>query len=109
MLSVDFERHVDRLFCKPQTQIERQLHAAVGIAGESGELIDAIKKTWIYEKELDRENVLEECGDLLFYVTAMLINSGFTISQAMDHNVVKLAKRYPDGYTDQHARERKDK
>ena len=75
----DFEANVGYLFCKPQTTGERQLHAAVGICGEAGELIDAVKKNWIYGADLDLENVLEECGDLLFYVAAMLINSGFTL------------------------------
>ena len=108
-MTSEFEIHVHRLFVKPEDQLGRQLHAAVGVAGEAGEVLDAIKKHWIYGAELDIENVLEECGDLLFYVTALLINSGFTIDEAMKHNIAKLKSRYPDGYTDQAAQERLDK
>lgn len=43
-----------------------RLHMAIGISGEAGELLDAIKKATIYRKPLDIANVREECGDLLF-------------------------------------------
>lgn len=104
-----FAAHVDRLFVKPDDQIGKLLHAAVGVAGEAGELLDAIKKSWIYGKELDRDNLLEECGDTLFYVAALLRHAGFTLEQAMEHNIAKLSVRYPNGYTDQAARDRADK
>ena len=105
----EFEKHVDILFSKPEDKVGKLLHASVGVAGEAGELLDSIKKHWIYGADLDKENILEECGDLLFYVTACLLHSGFTLREAMEHNVEKLRKRYPEGYTDQAARNRADK
>ena len=109
MTNEDFKNHVSRLFVKPQDHIGRTLHAAVGIAGEAGEVLDAVKKTWIYGKPLDTENLLEESGDLLFYIVALLTENGFTIEHAMRHNMSKLAKRYPAGYTDSAAIIRADK
>ena len=104
-----FTGHVNRLFVKPEDRAGKLLHAAVGVAGEAGELLDQVKKHWIYNKDLDHENILEECGDLLFYTTAVLIHSGWSLEEAMVHNMEKLAKRYPQGYTDEAARERADK
>lgn len=105
-----FEQHVDRLFIKPEDdKVGKLLHAAVGVAGEAGELLDAIKRHWIYGAELDSENLLEESGDLLFYVTALLIHAGYDLELAMRHNIEKLGKRYPQGYTDRNARDRLDK
>ena len=47
----EFQSHVRKLFIKPDDKQGRALHAAVGIAGESGEILDAIKKNWnIYLK-----------------------------------------------------------
>lgn len=47
------------------------LHAAVGIAGEAGELLERMiivqRRTEIGWRAEDRENVLEELGDLEFY------------------------------------------
>jgi NTP pyrophosphatase (non-canonical NTP hydrolase) len=58
---------------------------------------------------LDRENILEEAGDALFYLQALLTELGWTLDDAMEANVRKLKRRYPNGYTDQAANERADK
>jgi len=105
----DFHANVRKLFVKPDDVIGRTLHAAVGISGEAGELLDMVKKTWIYNKPLDHENLIEECGDLMFYIAAILDQHGYTIGQAADHNYAKLSKRYPQGYSDSAARDRADK
>jgi NTP pyrophosphatase (non-canonical NTP hydrolase) len=106
---MQYERMVQRLFVKPDDKTGRLVHAAMGISGEAGELVDAVKKHWVYGKPLDTENVLEECGDVLFYLVAMLNECGFSLMDAMEHNEAKLAKRYPDGWSEQAAIERKDK
>lgn len=55
-----YEEMVRSLFKRMPGHGAAMLHAAVGIAGESGELRSAV----------DRENILEECGDLEFYIEA---------------------------------------
>ena len=104
-----FAEHVRILFVKPDDHVGRILHACVGVAGEGGELLDTAKKAWIYGAPLNRENLLEEAGDTLFYVVALLNELGFTLEQAAAHNVEKLRKRYPAGYTDAAAQARADK
>lgn len=85
-------------------------HAALGIAGETGELVDALKKYLMYRKPLDRENVVEELGDLEFYMEAIRQNVGISRHETLEHNYNKLMKkRYPDGYSDQAAIKRADK
>jgi len=71
------------------------LHMAVGVSGEAGELLDAIKKHAVYQKQLDINNVIEEAGDILFYLTGLLNELGLTIEECMEANVAKLSKRYP--------------
>ena len=71
------------------------LHMAVGVSGEAGELLDAIKKHAVYQKQLDINNVIEEAGDILFYLTGLLNELGLTINDCMEANVAKLSKRYP--------------
>lgn len=81
----------------------------MGIGGEAGEVLDTVKRHVTYGTDLDRANLLEEAGDLLFYTTALLIHSGHTLKQAIDANQAKLTKRYPTGYSDHHAIAREDK
>lgn len=86
-----------------------KLHAAVGISGEAGELLDAVKKVWIYNKPENRVHLIEECGDILFYMTALMDMMQVSMTDLMCTNMIKLNKRYPSGYTDQAAQDRADK
>ena len=71
-----------------------ELHMVIGISGEAGELLDALKKVSIYRKPLDRENVIEELGDLEFYMQGLRGSLGITRTEVLAHNFNKLAKRY---------------
>lgn len=86
------------------------LHMAVGISGEAGELLDSIKKTVIYNKPIDRDNIVEELGDLEFYMEGLRQRLNITREQCIDANIAKLSKRYSAGrYSDNAAQERADK
>lgn len=85
------------------------IHAAMGISGEAGELMDAIKKHVIYNKPLDRDNAIEELGDLEFYMELLRQELGVSREVCLGVNIAKLSKRYETGYTDQQAIDRADK
>jgi NTP pyrophosphatase (non-canonical NTP hydrolase) len=111
---------VDRL-CKDGFDIRATLtpedchliHTTMGISGEAGELLDAVKKAVIYRKPLDLRNVIEELGDIEFYMEALRTSLDITRDQTLTANMSKLATggkaRYGDSYSDQAAQERKDK
>jgi len=85
-------------------------HMATGVVGEAGELIDAVKKNVIYRKPLDRENVIEELGDLEFYMEGLRSSLGITREQTLEHNIEKLGKRYAGlEYSNKQAIDRADK
>ena len=84
-------------------------HSARGVATEAGEFNDAIKRWVDYDRQLDVDNVIEEAGDLLFYLTNALTKLGIPIEVVIDRNVTKLNKRYKSGYTDAEAEARADK
>lgn len=104
-----YEAFVAQMFIKRSTGEDGLLHASVGIAGEAGEILDAVKKTWVYGKPLDRENLIEELGDIEFYAQALRSLIGVSREDVIAANMAKLRKRYPQGYTDQHAIARLDK
>lgn len=86
------------------------LHMVLGIAGEVGELVDAVKKHIIYERPMDRANVIEELGDLEFYLEGL--RQGLSLSRDMIllHNHRKLSARYSSGtYSNAEAHLRADK
>jgi NTP pyrophosphatase (non-canonical NTP hydrolase) len=86
------------------------IHSIMGITGEAGELLDMVKKTVIYNKEFDRENAVEELGDIEFYMEQFRQRTGITREETIEKNISKLMKRYHSGkFTDQHAQDRADK
>lgn len=106
---VRYDDFVRQLF-KADTEPMMALHAALGCAGEAGELADAIKKEYIYGKVRDRENIVEELGDLRFYMQAVMNHYGIPESELLQANGNKLAKRYNGlRYSDAAAIARADK
>ena len=86
------------------------LHAILGIGSEAGELVDNVKRLIVYNKSPDIENIIEELGDLEFYMEQLRQVLDITREQTLQANIEKLAKRYPNFvYTDQKALERADK
>ena len=72
-------------------------HGATGVCTEAGELLDAAKKYVIYDKDLDIENVIEELGDVEFYLEVIRQAMYIDRETTLQHNMEKLARRYP-GY-----------
>ena len=87
----------------------RVIHAILGIAGESGELVDLVKKSVVYHQPLKTNELREELGDLLHYIAMLISANGWTFEEVMDANVMKLQKRYPNGYSNEAAIARADK
>ncbi len=105
-----YEQFVFALLKPMPTPIENLLHTVVGMSGESGELLDCVKKSWAYNKELDIENLIEELGDLYFYFQGMLNLLGLNVEFIKRINQDKLSKRFPNiAYSDLHAQARLDK
>lgn len=85
------------------------LHATFGLCGEAGELLDSIKKHVMYNQPTDTSNIIEELGDIEFYLEAFRAAFKITRDQCLEANMDKLSRRYRNGYSDQAAKEREDK
>lgn len=85
------------------------IHMGMGVVGEAGELIDAIKKYTMYNKPIDLVNVIEELGDIEFYLEGLRQVLNLNREEIIAHNIAKLDIRYANGYSDKAAQERADK
>jgi len=86
------------------------VHMVMGISGEAGELLDAIKKGAIYQKPLDHDNIVEELGDIEFYMEGLRQGLGISRQETLDANIAKLGERYKGfTYSDTAAQQRADK
>lgn len=72
--------------------------AAMGVAGEAGELANIIKKHVSHGHLLDIAHVREEVGDVLWYLAEIASICDFTLEGVALENIYKLQLRYPDGF-----------
>lgn len=82
--------------------------AGLGAAGEAGEVADLVKKYRFHGHELDRDAIVEELGDVLWYVAIVADILGVKLSDVADRNVAKLRARYPEGFDEERSRNRAD-
>lgn len=82
-------------------QATRLNNAARGLADDCGELNGAVKKFLEYGQPLDRTNVIEELGDILWRVAQACKAIDCNLDEVMAANIRKLHKvRYPAGVFD---------
>jgi NTP pyrophosphatase (non-canonical NTP hydrolase) len=89
---------------------------ALGLGGETGEVLDLVKKLHFHggvdrKGPITPQRLLNECGDVLWYLTTFLNFYSFTLEDCMKENVRKLQARHPNGFTNEtawaHADEKK--
>lgn len=87
------------------------LHMAMGVVGEAGELAKAVGDHGFLDEDLDMENLVEELGDLEFYLEGIRVALGISRDEVLRQNKIKLlGKRYASGsYSDDQAINRADK
>ena len=80
--------------------IERLTTAGVGLAAESGEFLEIVKKMVFQGKpwnDDNREHLIIELGDVMWYVANACIALDVSFDDIIRGNVKKLESRYPGG------------
>lgn len=95
------ERDYSKIQGRMGTEFNSKLiHYTLGLETEVGEIQDAVKKHLIYGKNLDRVNLVEEVGDVLWYLSRLLTLLDSNFDEAMSKNLAKLKARYGDKFTE---------
>lgn len=79
---------------------------ALGVAGEAGEVADLIKKQIFHQHTPNPDQLIEELGDVLWYVAALAATIPVPIQEIARRNVHKLEHRYPQGFDPARSRNR---
>lgn len=67
--------------------------AALGLGGEAGEVVDVYKKYLFHGRDLNRDDLRREIGDVLWYLALMMLVEGFTLDEVINCNVKRLTER----------------
>jgi len=81
---------------------------ALGLGGEAGEVLELVKKHFYHGKPLDREKLIAELGDVLWYLNYTADAIGATLEDVAIANNAKLRARYPNGFSLDVARAKPD-
>ena len=85
------------------SELNNQIHMAIGASTEANELLDAYKKWFAYGKQLDKTNVAEEIGDQFWYLINLCRMLEINPEDVFDICIKKLQTRYPDKFTQEKA------
>lgn len=72
---------------------------AMGLSREASEVAELVERWLFFGQELDTNKLRDELGDVLWYMALLCEMTDQTLSQVIDHNVEKLNRRYPNGYS----------
>ncbi|KRN58733.1 nucleoside triphosphate pyrophosphohydrolase family protein [Limosilactobacillus secaliphilus] len=76
-------------------------NCALGLAGETGQVVDLVKNYTFRGKNLDRQELIHEMGDVLWYLSQVAEWADIPFDEVAESNIKALNKRYPHGYENQ--------
>lgn len=70
--------------------------AALGLGGEAGEVQELVKKFEVHGRLTDVDRLIEELGDVEYYLARLRSLYGISREEILEANVTKLDARYPE-------------
>ncbi len=92
--------------CLGSSRLLDILRGVMGLCGESGEMLEHMKKVIYQGHPYDPMKLAEELGDVLWYCAYLSFVLGFSMEHIAELNIAKLQQRYPDGFDVQRSVER---
>lgn len=80
------------------TREQAILMGGLGLAGESGEVCELLKKRHYHKKDIPDSEIRDELGDVLWYLSLLAAQHGFDLEAVAQRNIEKLRERYPNGF-----------
>lgn len=74
------------------------MNHSMGLAGETGELIDLLKKDLFHGRPAIQADLESEAGDVLWYLSNLCYALEIDLQRVAENNIKKLRARYPDGF-----------
>lgn len=96
MKDIDFDEYQKECYdlISEDGRKDMVLNGVLGLAGESGECCDLVKKNRFQGHELSKDKLIEEVGDVLWYVAETCSGLGISLKECAKINLDKLHKRF---------------
>ena len=73
-------------------------NCALGLAGESGQVVNLVKNYTFRGADLDKEQLTKEMGDVLWYLSQVAQWADIPFEEVAQKNIKDLAKRSPHSF-----------
>ena len=87
---------------------EQLSNLCMGLCGETGEIVDYVKKHLYHGHKLDLRKLTEEISDVMWYLTNLATFFELPMCDILDENIKKLEERYPEGFSVEKSINRKE-
>lgn len=91
----DYQRQTNKAIPEHDNKKDAVLHWCIGLSEECGEVMSVIKHHFYGGEDINREDLVKEVGDVLWYLAALCREAGIDMEAVAELNVAKLMHRYP--------------
>lgn len=102
-MSYTFQRYQQDAYRTAANAVDdKEMHLllwSLALCGEAGEFGNKIKKIFGHGHKLDKDELADELGDVLWYISAIATLLDVDLSTIAIRNIEKLLRRYPDGFS----------
>lgn len=108
---MDFKEYQDKAGRTRNVRIGSHAEAvnySLGMVCEAGEVGDIIKKWAFHDHEFDRDEIIKEIGDTMWYMANLCAAFDISMEEVAEKNIAKLKKRYPNGFSKEDSINRKE-
>jgi NTP pyrophosphatase (non-canonical NTP hydrolase) len=102
----EYQNAVKRTVNEKLSDRETKLNFTLGLAGETGEVIDLIKKVEFHSHVVSQDMIKEELGDVMWYLANLCNQYNLCLEDVLENNIDKLKKRYPNGFSSEKSKKR---
>ena len=75
------------------------VNSLLGMSGEVGEIHETFKKHYSVGREINKDDLVKEIGDVLWYLAEMCDAFGFELEDCAVKNIAKLKARHGDSFS----------
>jgi NTP pyrophosphatase (non-canonical NTP hydrolase) len=102
----EYQADCERTANREEDKKTRIMNWLISLGEESGEVAGSMKKALFHGHDFDDFATIKEIGDVLYYVTILSSELGYSLEEVMTINMMKRRERYPDGFSEDKSRER---
>lgn len=102
----DYQEATNRAIPEHENGKDAILHWCIGLSEECGEVMSVIKHHFYGGENFNREELVKEVGDVLWYTAALCREAGIDMDAAAQLNAEKLIHRFPDDFDNERSSQR---